>query len=218
MRPESVVCNGCGYDRTRGSRSTPVRPEPDGQYAYRPRPCRSCGYDLNGVVSPNCPECNTPIARPHGGLLDDPRTVARTSYRKALIGIVIGLVGLLIAGGLHEGPRMLVGTLITWPAAIIAYALVKIIWDALDEPLTLLSVRALAPLAIGAFAAILLLPSSYQAALTGSGLGGLITLVFIVLITFNTACEEDLDDSAAYTIPLVLLAAFGPPAAVAYLL
>jgi len=210
LSPTATVCTGCGYSRATGARRTPVRPEGDGKPKYQPNPCRECGYDLNGVVNPTCPECDAPIRRSGLSLLADERGIARASYRKALIGIGVGLVGIVLIAGLQATPVALLGTLMCWPLAIVGYAVAKIFWDGLDEPWALLAVRALAVLAVVVAAAMLLMPISAAVAFRPWGIGRLVFIVFAAVAALDAACEEDLDDAVAYSIPFVIIGAFGP--------
>ncbi len=213
LRPDATICSGCGYNRTTGSRRTPVVAEdPDkGKLKYQPNPCRNCGYDVNGVVNPTCPECNEPIRRSGLSLIPAKSEVSRASYRKAFIGIAVGLVAIVLCAGIHETPRALLGTAMCWPISIVGYAMAKFFWDGLDEPWSLLSVRALAALSVTVAAAILLLPLTPMSGFSPRAhLGPLMLIVIAAVAVLDSACEEDLDDSIAYAIPFVVIGSFGP--------
>jgi hypothetical protein len=201
------VCGQCGFDTREGRKPVP-----------EPRPCRECRYDLTGVTADACPECNTPIVRGKVDLLADARDVRRAGYRKAFMGIAIGLAAIPIGSGLRLAPSFLLATLMCWPVAAVLYAAAKMAWDALDEPLHLVALRALAALSVATGAALLLIPPSIFAALSMSGIARLCALVFCVVGAFMTACEEDGEDACAYSIVFVVLGAFGPSNIVAFLL
>lgn len=110
MPADAILCTSCGFNRHTGLRRE-----------HKPIPCRECGYDLTGVTNPTCPECNTPIRRGRTSLLDSEREVVWASYRKALMGIGIGLASLVLfiglMGSFRAVPAGVLGTLICWPAA-----------------------------------------------------------------------------------------------------
>lgn len=206
MPADAILCTSCGFNRHTGLRRE-----------HKPIPCRECGYDLTGVTNPTCPECNTPIRRGRTSLLDSEREVVWASYRKALMGIGIGLASLVLfiglMGSFRAVPAGVLGTLICWPAAIIGYAIVKMFWDGIDEPWRLLALRALAALLMAAAAAALLMPGDPMAVYRGGTLARLSVMIVVVVGTLMTACEEDAEDAVAYAIPFAVLGAFGPDVA-----
>lgn len=200
------VCGACGFDIREGRKPIP-----------KPKPCVECGYDLTGVTNETCPECNTPIRRGRSSLLADARQIRRDTYRKTLMGIGIGLAGVFIGAGVKGAPGLLLATVMCWPIAIVMYAAAKMLWDALDEPWSVVALKACAVLSVASGAAAILLPANFLSALSMGGFGRLCAIEFCVVGALMTSGEEEAEDACAYSIPFVVLGAFGPPNIVAFL-
>lgn len=208
LRADAVLCVECGFDRRKGVHSVAAAPG-----EHKPIPCRECGYDLTGVVNATCPECGEPVRRGRVRLLADEREMTRTAYRKPLMAVGVGAALLLIFAGPVEGGLRLLAVPVCLPVAIVLYAVAKALWEGLDEPWSLLSVRALGVLTVAAGAGAALLPAPARA-FTAVGLLCLGAMIVVVVATLMTACDEDPEESFLYAIGFLLVGAFGPAALV----
>jgi hypothetical protein len=216
-----TLCVQCGYDAAKGRQhSTEIgveaEPEPQGPPSGK---CYKCGYSLQGLKSPRCPECgaiSTRVADIRERMRRQSQETMRWAYIKPLIHLAIGAALLLAiiftsadprAYAIFYGLKLAIGV----PIGVVSFFLCCLIYMGFDAPMHLTALR---------------LAGVY--ALT-DGLGGLIGLAGIPFIPFTItmaiyvclladALDVDLQDAVIIGLVTWLIKWFGLIAIFVYVL
>lgn len=130
---DARICVGCGYDKAKGIQSS-TRIEKTTRHGKRGLFCEHCGYDMEGLPEPICPECGTPInfSRKHR-LMESYRVRGLpVEYHKPLAWFLVGfIVTALIQGVFHGLSGVIeytVGFAFTLPLLYVGLWLCKVLW------------------------------------------------------------------------------------------
>jgi hypothetical protein len=150
---KAVVCLGCGFNRRSGMFTADelnIAQDPTKPLRKKKFSCTKCGYSLDGLKSPQCPECGTINTRETGKLdrRQLSRQIVRDTYLKPAIIAVIGLVGLAIVAAVHRSP-VLGAAYAIWIAGSVllgtgVYFMFCLMWAGFDAPMHLAAIRLVA--------------------------------------------------------------------------
>ncbi len=133
LHADARICVGCGYDKAKGIQSS-TRIEKTTRHGRRGLFCEHCGYDMEGLPEPICPECGTPIdfSRRHR-LMEGYRVRGMPDeYRKPLVWFLVGFIlTASIQGAIHGLAGVIefaVGFALTLPALYVGLWLCKVVW------------------------------------------------------------------------------------------
>lgn len=178
MMAESIICMGCGFNRTTGRNVTTAMEELEGGAPSKPRKpkasepieplkCKKCGYELRGLNSLTCPECGT-VNQLRTAKRERELAESKRQARKAWISpVIMTIVGLSVSSGIvamaSGGPEV-VGHLISFAMTLViagvVYFVCSLLWIGFDEPLPMTALRLMGAVALGniGFTLIGLLP------------------------------------------------------------
>lgn len=149
----AVVCLGCGFNRRTGmftadelnAAQDPTKPVRKKKFS-----CSKCGYSLDGLKSPQCPECGTINTRETGKLdrRSLSRQIVRDTYMKPAIIAIIAIVGLAIIATVHRSPAYAAFTAIWIAGSVLlgtgVYFMFCLLWAGFDAPMHIAAIRLLA--------------------------------------------------------------------------
>lgn len=149
----AVVCLGCGFNRRTGvftADELNAAQDPGKPLRKKKFSCSQCGYSLDGLKTPRCPECGTINTRETGKLdrRSLSRQIVRETYLKPAILAVVAIIGLVIVAIVHRSP-MLGAAYAIWIAASAVlgtgvYFLFCLLWTGFDAPMHLATIRLFA--------------------------------------------------------------------------
>lgn len=150
MAPGTVVCMNCGHDTRKGIQTSSLVQKTRTKKGERELKCPNCGYDMTGAPGLTCPECGhrVDIARPDRHIKSARNDTVRDAYRKPILMILIGLVGVsLFMSMFGQGddlPTYFLFYAISVPIGILGFFLCCMIWLGFDAPwhLTALNLAA----------------------------------------------------------------------------
>lgn len=101
LAPDARICVGCGYDIEKGIQSSTLVEKAAGKGKDRNKrgyQCQNCGYNLEGLRDPVCPECGTRVNTSRKARLreDVAREVLIQEWRKPAAWFAVGFVGMAI--------------------------------------------------------------------------------------------------------------------------
>lgn len=113
LAPGAKICISCGYDMDKGIQSSThiersASKKHKGKRGYL---CANCGYDLEGLRDPVCPECGTRVNISRRAKLDaDIKSqVFHEEYKKPLVWFAVGFVVVGIALAIKGEPMGFAG-------------------------------------------------------------------------------------------------------------
>ena len=121
LAADARICVGCGYDKSKGIQSS-TRIEKTTRKGTRGLYCENCGYDMEGLPEPICPECGTRIdySRDHR-LLDQKKTYAvDDDYKKPLAWFAVGFVLSIFLKGIFGGLDQMILFTLLFVATVLA--------------------------------------------------------------------------------------------------
>jgi hypothetical protein len=146
-----TLCVQCGYDTAKGRQhATEIGVEPEPEPTGPPSSkCYKCGYSLQGLKSPKCPECgavSTRVADIRERMRRQSQETMRWAYIKPLIHFAIGAALLLLIIFTSKDPRgyavfyglkLAIGV----PIGVVAFFLCCLIYMGFDAPMHLTALR-----------------------------------------------------------------------------
>lgn len=167
MMADSIICMGCGFNRSTGRNVTtamevaeggaPAKPrKPRADDAVAPPKCKKCGYELRGLKSLTCPECGT-LNHLRTAKRERELAESKRQARKAWIApVIMTVVGLSISTGIVAlaggGPEVLAHLMsfgLTLVIAGVVYFVCSLLWIGFDEPLPMTALRLMGVVALG---------------------------------------------------------------------
>lgn len=167
MMADSIICMGCGFNRSTSRNVTTAVEEAEGGAPARPRKprpndvvaplkCKECGYELRGLKSLTCPECGTlnrlRTVRRERELAESKRQ-ARKAWSSPIIMAVVGVsisTGVVaLAGGGPAVLEHLISFGLTLVIAGVVYFVCSLLWIGFDEPLPMTALRLTGAVALG---------------------------------------------------------------------
>jgi len=199
VNEKAAVCVSCGYSKAHGRtlKESDVPKSADPPRGVRQQ-CKKCGYDLRGLKSAKCPECGTLNNRPTRRERDKETSVevARETYRKPLIYLAIGLIGMFLIRGLEQGggPSHVLGYALGYaiqlPIGLAVYWVCCLIWIGFDAPVHLTVLRL-----AGIYALVDLIGTVLGVVpILGGVIGWMLALFFYVGLLMDLL-EMDLQDT-----------------------
>lgn len=193
VRPGAVVCVSCGARLS--STQTAVASGLQARQA-----CKKCGYDLSGISSTRCPECNAknPIAPPDVIERDEhdrwmERQVVWEAYKKPIAAFVIGVAIMLVLASGWYGTQgvafWLVALPCAWIVGSIGYFIVGFLMGFLDTTLPITLSQTAAITAVGLAVAELCFP--YDAGMVRIGIRPLLLVGGVITLTTVGVVDDD---------------------------
>ncbi len=146
---DAAACPDCGFNLVLNEHVSELA-RPEARTAVMKggvMTCATCGYSLKKLKQMICPECGTPFRIPsrRDWLDEDSKQTVRDAYRRPLISLGVGLVGLaivaLLQGSPGDIPIMLLGYAIRVPGGVAAFLLCCVLWVGFDAPVHLIALR-----------------------------------------------------------------------------
>ncbi len=146
----AIVCLGCGFNRRTGMFTADelnAAQDPTKPTAKKKFSCSKCGYSLDGLKTPQCPECGTINTRERGKLDRQSlsRQIVRDTYLKPAIIALIAIVGLAVLALVQRSPVFALFCGVWIAGSVIVgtgvYFMFCLLWAGFDAPMHIAAIR-----------------------------------------------------------------------------